>query len=33
MVEFYLATDAMIGDRMMFLKKAGGQWEHTRIAA
>lgn len=33
MVEFYFAHDTFIGDRIMFLKKDGGNWEHTRIAA
>ena len=33
MIEFYFAHDFYIGDRIMFLKKAGGQWEHSRIAA
>ncbi|KAK3919529.1 Pyridoxine/pyridoxamine 5'-phosphate oxidase [Frankliniella fusca] len=33
MIEFYYAHDSNIGDRIMFLKKAGGAWEHTRIAA
>lgn len=33
MIEFYYAHDSNIGDRIMFVKKAGGAWENTRIAA